>query len=97
MDITANEEEDYEAIPATKELGCGATMCVPITIVDDNMVENEVNIIISLSTNSRRITVDPNSRYLEIIINDNDGERESLEQVIVMSYSSLLLQMVWYV
>ena len=91
MDITANEEEDYEAIPATKELGCGATMCVPITIVDDDMVENEENLIISLSTNSRRITVDPNSRYLEIIINDNDGESESLEQVIVMSYSSLLL------
>ena len=71
--VTVNEE-DYDGIPATKELGCGTTMCVPITILDDNMVENEENLIISLSTNSRMITIDQSSRSTEIIINDNDGE-----------------------
>ena len=78
MDITATVEKDYETIPLTKELGCGVSMCVPITIVDDVMVENEESLIISLSTNSRRITVDSDTRTTEITINDNDSERIDL-------------------
>ena len=47
---------------------------MPVTIIDDSVVENEENLIITISTRAQRVSVDGNADTAELIIDDNDSE-----------------------
>ena len=47
---------------------------MPVTIIDDSVVENAENLIITISTRAQRVSVDRNADTAELIIDDNDSE-----------------------
>ena len=47
---------------------------MPVTIIDDSVVENEENLVITISTDAQRVSVDGNADTAELIIDDNDSE-----------------------
>ena len=53
---------------------CQSQLCVPLTIIDDSVVENEENLVITISTRAQRVSVDGNADTAELIIDDNDSE-----------------------
>ena len=52
---------------------CQSEICIPLSIVDDNIVENNETLTISISTDDWRITVERGAAAV-ITIMDNDSE-----------------------
>ena len=74
-DNTAVEVDDYVSIDRSVTVPrCQTQLCMPVTNIDDRIVENEENLIITISTDAQRVLVDRNADIAELIIDDNDSE-----------------------
>ena len=72
---TATSGEDYEALNGTAQIDAGSNSVeIPVAIIDDNELEGEESIIITLSTSNlpQGVTISGTSS-VTITINDNDS------------------------